>query len=87
VAERRPDVQFVTYDRHLYRHWLGSRPDTAAMRNARASCIARSSALMTRKRPPSKTCGVPSHCPTAVFPKQNGEPAVSSLGLPRPLLN
>jgi hypothetical protein len=30
VAERRPDVQFVTYDRHLYRHWLGSRPDTAA---------------------------------------------------------
>jgi transcriptional regulator with XRE-family HTH domain len=29
VAERRPDVQFVTYDRHRYRHWLGSRPDTA----------------------------------------------------------
>jgi Transposase, Mutator family len=37
VAERRPDVQFVTYDRHLYRHWLGSRPDTAAMRNAWAA--------------------------------------------------
>ena len=34
VAERRPDVQFVTYDRHRYRHWLGSRPDTNAMRNA-----------------------------------------------------
>jgi hypothetical protein len=37
VAERRPDVQFVTYDRHPYRHWLGSRPDTAAMRNAWAA--------------------------------------------------
>jgi transcriptional regulator with XRE-family HTH domain len=37
VAERRPDVQFVTYDRHRYRHWLGSRPDTAAMRNAWAA--------------------------------------------------
>jgi hypothetical protein len=37
VAERRPDVQFVTYDRYLYRHWLGSRPDTAAMRNAWAA--------------------------------------------------
>jgi transcriptional regulator with XRE-family HTH domain len=37
VAERRPDVQFVTYDRHRYRHWLGSRPDTKAMRNAWAA--------------------------------------------------
>jgi transcriptional regulator with XRE-family HTH domain len=37
VAERRPDVQFVTYDRHRYRYWLGSRPDTEAMRNARAA--------------------------------------------------
>jgi transcriptional regulator with XRE-family HTH domain len=37
VAERRPDVQFATYDRHPYRHWLGSRPDTAAMRNAWAA--------------------------------------------------
>jgi transcriptional regulator with XRE-family HTH domain len=34
VAERRPDVQFVTYDRHPYRQWLGSRPDTKAMRDA-----------------------------------------------------
>jgi transcriptional regulator with XRE-family HTH domain len=34
VAERRPDVQFITYDRYHYRRWLGSRADTAAMRSA-----------------------------------------------------
>jgi transcriptional regulator with XRE-family HTH domain len=32
VAERRPDVQFVTYDRHRYRHWLGSRPSRVSGR-------------------------------------------------------
>ena len=37
VGERRPDVQFVTFDRHNYRRWLASRPDTAAMRSAWAT--------------------------------------------------
>jgi hypothetical protein len=42
-----------------------SRKRTISMHGARrrASCIARSSALMMRKRPPSKTCGAPSDCP------------------------
>jgi hypothetical protein len=32
VAERRPNVQFVTYNRAAYRRWLGSRVDSEALR-------------------------------------------------------
>jgi transcriptional regulator with XRE-family HTH domain len=32
IAERRPDVQFVTYYRGAYRRWLGSRADSEALR-------------------------------------------------------
>ena len=46
VAERRPDVQFVTFNRSAYRRWLGSRPDDqdmravwAAARVGRLQCI------------------------------------------------
>jgi len=34
VAERRPDVQFMTYNRAAYRCWLGSRVDSEALRTA-----------------------------------------------------
>jgi transcriptional regulator with XRE-family HTH domain len=34
VAERRPDVQFVRYDRAAYLRWLGSRLDSEALRTA-----------------------------------------------------
>jgi transcriptional regulator with XRE-family HTH domain len=34
VAERRRDVQFISYDRAAYRRWLGSRPDSEALRTA-----------------------------------------------------
>jgi transcriptional regulator with XRE-family HTH domain len=37
VAERRPDVQFVAYDRGAYRRWLGSRPDSHDLRDAWAA--------------------------------------------------
>jgi hypothetical protein len=32
VVERRPDVRLVTYNRHTYRRWLGSRPDSEELR-------------------------------------------------------
>jgi hypothetical protein len=56
VAERRPDVQFVTYDRHPYRHWLGSRPDTAAMRNAWAASRVSGRRKADTFRPASELC-------------------------------
>ena len=40
VAERRPDVQFVSYDRGAYRRWLGSRPDSETLRTAWAAARA-----------------------------------------------
>ena len=40
VAERRPDVQFVSYDRGAYRRWLGSRPDSETLRTVWAAASA-----------------------------------------------
>jgi WD40 repeat protein len=40
VAERRPDVQFVSYDRGAYRRWLGSRPDSETLRTVWAAARA-----------------------------------------------
>jgi hypothetical protein len=37
VVERRPDVQLVTFNRHSYRRWLGSRADSEELRAAWAS--------------------------------------------------
>jgi hypothetical protein len=37
MVERRPDVQLVTYNRHAYRRWLGSRPDSEELRTIWAS--------------------------------------------------
>ena len=44
VAERRPDVQFVAYDRGAYRRWLGSRPDSETLRTAWAAARAEKTA-------------------------------------------
>jgi hypothetical protein len=49
VAERRPDVLLVTYDRAAYRRWLGSRPDSEALRTAWAAARAE------KTRPPEST--------------------------------
>jgi hypothetical protein len=42
VAERRPDVQLVSYHPGAYRRWRGSRADSEQMRAEwAASCLAR----------------------------------------------
>ena len=40
IAERRPDVLLVTYDRGFYRRWLGSRPDFRSSQD-RLGCLSR----------------------------------------------
>jgi len=51
VAERRPDVQLVTFDRAAYRRWLGSRPDSDALRTAWATSWSRQARGRTAERP------------------------------------
>jgi hypothetical protein len=37
VFERRPDIQFIAFDRAAYRYWLGARADSEEMRAAWAA--------------------------------------------------